>query len=90
MHRKRVGCLARNSVFVFIAHMPVYYVLEDVLLPVIPSYAVRVAIEFAICLPGLALCSEVIRGALKPADLRARVWARIERRFTRGPLPTSW
>jgi hypothetical protein len=51
--------------------MPVYYVLEDVLLPMIPSYAVRVAIDFAICLPGLALCSEAIRGALKPADLRA-------------------
>jgi len=62
--------------------MPVYYVLKDVWLPVIPSYAVRVAIESAICLPGLALCSEAIRGALKPADLRG-----VDGRESKGGSP---
>lgn len=81
--------IARNSVIVFIAHMPVYYLLEYLLRPVMPSYAVRVTIEFAICLPGLVLCSEVIRAALKPADLRERVWARIEKRFARRSVLTS-
>lgn len=78
-HAAFVQFLARNTVVVFIVHMPVYYVLEYLLRPLVPAYAPRVTIEFLMCLPGLALLSEQLRSALPPTVLRDRIAARFER-----------
>jgi hypothetical protein len=76
-----VRFLARNTLIIFIAHMPLYYLLEWLLHERIPSYAPRVAIEFAICLFGLALASEWLRGALKPVQYRDRLADSLSARF---------
>jgi fucose 4-O-acetylase-like acetyltransferase len=61
---------ARNTLVVFIAHMPLYHALNSVLAPM--PYVPRVVTMFAICFGGLALLSEAIRPALQPALHAAR------------------
>jgi hypothetical protein len=78
---KVVRFLARNTLIVFIAHMPLYYLLEWLLGERIPGYAPRVAIEFAICLFGLALASEWVRGVLQPTRYRDRLADSLAARF---------
>jgi hypothetical protein len=70
--------IARNTIVVFIAHMPVYYLLEYLLLPLVPNYAVRVTIEFLVCLPVLALFSEYVRRVIRLNVLRDQIAARFE------------
>jgi hypothetical protein len=53
-----IRLLARNTTLVFVAHMPVYFLLEYLLQPRVPDYWLRVLIEWTICLPVLALVSE--------------------------------
>jgi hypothetical protein len=64
-----VRFLARNTVVVFIAHMPVYYALQHFLTPSVSHYGTRALIEFLVCLPVLALVSEAVRPIV-----RAHVW----------------
>ena len=64
---------ARNTVIVFIAHMPLYYLLEFLLLDAIPSYATRVSLEFLICFLGLAFTSEAVRCVVDLRPLRDRL-----------------
>jgi peptidoglycan/LPS O-acetylase OafA/YrhL len=56
---------ARNTLVIFIGHMPLFYWLEYLLNPGVP-FAARVTIEFLACFVGLALVSELIRPALQP------------------------
>ena len=65
--------LARNTVLVFVAHMPVYYLLEHALKARVPDYATRVAIEMVICLIGLAVVSELLHRAISLTAARAAV-----------------
>lgn len=69
-----VRFFARNTLIVFIAHMPAYYALEA-LLPQDLGPVWLAWIEFAICFPGLALLSELIRPWLQPSIDRAKAWA---------------
>jgi hypothetical protein len=80
---------ARNTVVVFIVHMPVYYILEHFLRPLVPAYTLRVTVEFLICLPGLALLSEQLRRTVPPAVLRDRIAARFDYFLDREPAVTS-
>jgi peptidoglycan/LPS O-acetylase OafA/YrhL len=66
-----VRFVARNTLLVFIAHMPLYRALETMLQTVMP-YSARALTEFVICFFGLALISEVIRRALEPTLHRLR------------------
>jgi hypothetical protein len=84
-----VQFLARNTVVVFIAHMPVYYILEYLLQGIVTGYGPRVTLEFLICLPGLALCSEYLRRLLPPAVLRDRIAARFGYSGTPDSLKTA-
>jgi fucose 4-O-acetylase-like acetyltransferase len=70
-----VRLLARNTLIVFIGHMPVFYGLEGLLSRSIPGYAPRAAMEVLICLPGLALLSEGIWHLVQPRDVRDKVAA---------------
>lgn len=83
-----VRIIARNTVMVFIAHMPVYYLLEYLLRPTVSQYSARVTIEFLVCLPGLVLVSEVVRRVLRPDLMRdqlARRYSRAMRTWSVAP-----
>ena len=60
--------LSRNTLIVFIAHMPLYYVLNHLLISRVP-YWPRVSIEFVLCFVGLSLVSEALR---RLADLQPK------------------
>ncbi len=60
-----VRFFARNTLLVFIAHMPLFIMLRA-LLPDWIGYGPRVAIQFTLCFVGLALVSEWIRPAIQP------------------------
>jgi peptidoglycan/LPS O-acetylase OafA/YrhL len=69
-----VRFFARNTLFIFIAHMPVYFALQ----PPLASRVGRnpaVVILFLVCFVGLALVSEAIHRVLRPSILRDRVLA---------------
>lgn len=72
-----VRFVARNTVVVFIAHMPLYYLCEWWLLPRVPDYAVRVTVEFLLGLVGLAVLSEGLQRMLPVGRLRALMEARV-------------
>jgi hypothetical protein len=81
-----VQFFARNTVFVFITHMPVYYMLEHTLVPV-TSYGVRVTLEFLVCFIALAFVSEAFRCVLRPELLRERLGARLTALLDGAPPP---
>jgi hypothetical protein len=58
--------LSRNSLVVFLAHMPLYYALTPVLTGLGLGYWPRALVQFVIGLFGLALLSEAIRAVLPP------------------------
>lgn len=66
-----VRFFARNTLIVFVAHMPVYRGLEELLTGRMERVPLALT-EFAICFVGLALVSEVIRPRLQPAIDAAR------------------
>lgn len=71
---------ARNTLIVFIAHMPAFYLLEYLLRPVVPAFGPRATIEFLVCFVGIAALSEVIRPAVRPLLVTSR---------QRLPAPTA-
>jgi hypothetical protein len=79
-----VAFIARNSLIIFLAHMPVYYVLTPVLAAWTTSYWTRVAIQLLVCLPGLALLSEGIIAVVRPGQLRGPAFDWIAMRSRPG------
>jgi fucose 4-O-acetylase-like acetyltransferase len=67
-----VRFIARNTLIIFIAHMPVYYALADRLKGYQLSYLQRSIIQISVCLIGLAIVSELVRRAVRPSA--ARQW----------------
>ena len=80
-----VRFVARNSLVIFLVHMPVYFLLDPVLASWTTSYWTRVVILLVICLPGLAVLSEGIISVVQPERLRTRIfgWIAIDGRFAR-------
>jgi hypothetical protein len=81
-----VRLVARNTVIVFIAHMPLYYGLESVIAA--KSSGTRLTIEFLLCFFGLVLLSEILRRSLNLAALRERIpgrlgWSHVDQMFAR-------
>jgi hypothetical protein len=72
---RAVRFIARNTVIIFIAHMPLYYVLEHLLRQSGPGriYAIRVAIEFVIGYVALAFLSEWLRRLVNLTPARERI-----------------
>lgn len=79
-----VRFVARNTLIVFLAHMPLYYALW----PVLGSWPplLRSVVYMVICLPGLAWASEGIRKVVRPRELRERVAVRFLRFTDADPL----
>jgi hypothetical protein len=70
-----VRLLARNTVVVFVAHMPLYYLIEPRLQALVPGYAPRVAVEFVLCYLGLSIAAEGLRRLVDLRALRDRAFA---------------
>jgi hypothetical protein len=85
-----VAFVARNSLIIFLVHMPVYYLLQPVLAGWTTSYWTRVGIQLLVCLPGLALLSEGIVAVVRPGQLRGRAfeWIAMRGRFG-GPAAVA-
>jgi peptidoglycan/LPS O-acetylase OafA/YrhL len=67
-----VRFFARNTLFVFIAHMPIYYALQPLLVRWIGQNLTCVVILLILCYLGLALVSEAINRVLRLDVLRDR------------------
>jgi Acyltransferase family len=79
-----VAFIARNSLIIFLVHMPVYYVLTPILAAWTTSYWTRVGIQLFVCLPVLGLLSEGIVAVVRPAALRRPVFDWIHMRIRIG------
>jgi peptidoglycan/LPS O-acetylase OafA/YrhL len=75
-----VAFIARNSLIIFLVHMPVYFLLTPVLAAWTTSYWTKVTIQLLVCLPGMALVSEGIVAVVRPGQLRARMFESIATR----------
>jgi hypothetical protein len=88
-----VRFVARNSLIIFLVHMPLYYLLQPVLAGWTASYWTRVIILLLVCLPGLALVSEGIIAIVRPERLRAQIlgWMARNRQFAgRRDVPVAY
>lgn len=71
--------LARHSLIIMLAHMPIFFALNPVLAGMGWSYGARVAVELVICLPLLAWVSAAILSVVKPQAIAARIVATVNR-----------
>jgi fucose 4-O-acetylase-like acetyltransferase len=73
-----VTFLARNSLLIFLIHMPVYFALRPILIELGLDYGARAAVQFVVCLPVLALLSEGILRLVSAKTLAQRTAAAVE------------
>ena len=74
-----VRFVARNSLIIFLAHMPLYYVMEPALTPLMDSRLLRSLLYAIACVIGLGLLSEALHRLLNPHELRDRLIGRVQR-----------
>jgi hypothetical protein len=79
-----VAFFARHTLFIFIAHMPLLFALQQPLRSVIPSYWPRIGLLVLILYPGLAIASEVIMRWLQPTRLRDALWTLLSQQPKAG------
>jgi hypothetical protein len=65
-----VRFVARNTLIIFLGHMPLYYVLWPVLASSSGGRALHALEMFVICVLGLGLLSEALRAVVRPRVLR--------------------
>lgn len=70
-----VRFISRNSLIIFIAHMPLVLALHPWLVSLGLGYWPRVSITLLLMLPGLALFSEFVTAVVQPDLLRDRIWS---------------
>jgi hypothetical protein len=73
-----VRFIARNTLIIFLAHMPVYYAVAPALRAAGFSRLLTSVLMMIILLPGLALVSEVVKRLVRPVALRERLYALVE------------
>jgi carbonic anhydrase/acetyltransferase-like protein (isoleucine patch superfamily) len=88
---RSVQFVARNTLLIFLAHMPVFYGLQPVLRSWGLSRPVESAIMIAVCMPGLALISEVLHRGDRLREWRDWLFVAVQTRarVLRGLLGTS-
>jgi len=72
-----VRFIGRNTLFIFIVHMPVYYALLWLSRGWSASYWVRAGLRLFVCFLVLAAVSETLTRIVKPRALRAQLWDRL-------------
>jgi fucose 4-O-acetylase-like acetyltransferase len=76
-----VRFVARNTLVVFIAHMPIFYALDGAMKRLAFPYLERASIQILVCLVGLVIVSEIVRRVVQPTAVREWLGARIARFF---------
>jgi hypothetical protein len=74
-----VRFVARNSLIIFLVHMPLYYVMQPALTPLIDSRLVRSVLYAVACVIGLGLLSEALHWLVNPRGLRDRLIGLVRR-----------
>ena len=74
-----VRLIARNTVVVFIAHMPLVFALTPLYYPYVPAGWPRVLVNLFLYFFCLSLFGELLRKVVRPAQLRDAVLARLAR-----------
>jgi peptidoglycan/LPS O-acetylase OafA/YrhL len=74
-----VEFLARNTLLVFLTHMPLYYFLNPLLKSWTNHTPLRVLLLFLACFPALAAASELTLRLVRPRVLRDRLWSWMHR-----------
>lgn len=74
-----VRFVARNSLIIFLAHMPLYYVMEPALTPLLDSRLLRSVLYAVACVIGLGLLSEALHWLVNPRGLRERLLGLVRR-----------
>ncbi len=82
-----VRFVAANTVFIFVVHMPLYYVLQP-LMAGCPRL-LRGSVLLLICFIGLALAGEVFRRLVRTSELRDQLVRRLEPSIQRHPAASS-
>lgn len=84
-----VSFISRNSLVIFIGHMPLIYGLAPFLYQWMEGFLLKRLVLAAICLVGLGLLSEgVTRGSRLP-ELQKRLWNRIQRAVFKPHRPVE-
>jgi hypothetical protein len=83
-----VGFFARHTLFIFIAHMPLLFALQQPLRNMLPSYWPRIGLLMLILYPGLAIVSKVVMRWLQPATLRDVLWTLLSQQRKVSPSDT--
>jgi fucose 4-O-acetylase-like acetyltransferase len=76
---------ARNTLLVFVAHMPLFYAVDGLIKSWSSSYAVWVAGRLLLCFVLLTLLSELLSRLLGLKQLRDCLWSLIQNWWTRRP-----
>lgn len=74
-----VRFIARNTLLIFIGHMPIIYALREPLQGWIENPLLCRLVLFLVCFVGLAVGSEIVRQTVQPTRLRDRIWSRMQR-----------
>jgi hypothetical protein len=74
-----VRFIARNTLIIFLAHMPLFYAMWPVLMG-FHDRVLSAGIMMIACLPGLALVSEGVRGLVRTRELRGQLYERLRGR----------
>jgi hypothetical protein len=69
--------VARNTLIIFLAHKPVLFALEPILIGWDISRGVRSLVLVLVCVPGLGLLSEWLRRTLNVRKLRDHAYQRL-------------
>jgi peptidoglycan/LPS O-acetylase OafA/YrhL len=72
-----VRFVARNTLIIFLGHMPILGVMEPIVKGWTDSAPLQSAVYMLVCLPGLAIVSEGLRRVVRPRELRDRLYARL-------------
>src|SRR5262245_51070428 len=72
--QRMVRFMARNTLFIFITHMPVYYALLWLFREWQGSYWTMAGLRLLVCFVVLGLVSEALTRIVKPRVLRAQLW----------------
>jgi peptidoglycan/LPS O-acetylase OafA/YrhL len=82
-----VQLVARNSVIVFIVHMPLYYATTAWVSDLTPAYWGRVSVRLLLCLVGLTFVSEGVHRLVAVPRLRDRFAAMVVQQAARLRAP---
>jgi hypothetical protein len=80
---------ARNTLLVFIAHMPLYYTTDGLIKNWSSSYWLWVVCRLLLCLVFLTLCSELLGRLIRLKRLRDHVWSVFETWWVRPRAETA-